>query len=91
MKCFSPSWEPCGLSPSLHGLLQRNVQWQAGNGQPIDFIATDILRVRDGKATNNWHTEDNLTFLKEGVVPRNWPNFIPRVTIGDTAPRQILA
>jgi predicted ester cyclase len=40
-----------------------------GVGQPVDFIATDILRVRDGKITDNWHLEDNLTFLKEiGVV-----------------------
>jgi hypothetical protein len=28
----------------------RNV---AGKGQPINFIATDILRVRDGKITDN--------------------------------------
>lgn len=36
-----------------------------GNGQPIDFIATDILRVRDGKITDNWYVEDNLTFPKQ--------------------------
>jgi len=41
----------------------------AGEGQPIDFIATDILKVRDGKITDNWHLEDNLTFLKQiGLV-----------------------
>jgi predicted ester cyclase len=40
-----------------------------GEGQPVDFIATDILRVRDGKITDNWHLEDNLTFLKQiGLV-----------------------
>lgn len=37
----------------------------AGRGQPIDFIATDILRVRSGRITDNWHLEDNLTFLKQ--------------------------
>jgi predicted ester cyclase len=37
----------------------------AGRGQRIDFIATDILRVRDGKITDNWHLEDNLTFLRQ--------------------------
>jgi hypothetical protein len=26
---------------------------------------TDILKVRDGKITDNWHLEDNLTFLKQ--------------------------
>ncbi len=42
-----------------------------GTGQAIDFIATDILRVRDGKITDNWHLEDNLTFLQQiGVVPK---------------------
>lgn len=41
-----------------------------GKGQSIDFIATDILRVRVGKITDNWHLEDNLTFLKQiGVAP----------------------
>jgi hypothetical protein len=36
-----------------------------GNGQPVDFIATDILRVRHGRITDNWHLEDNLTFLQQ--------------------------
>lgn len=41
-----------------------------GRGQPIDFIATDILRVRGGRVTDNWHLEDNLTFLQQiGQVP----------------------
>jgi predicted ester cyclase len=43
-----------------------------GSGQPIDFIATDILRVQAGKITDNWHLEDNLTFLKQiGLVPNS--------------------
>ena len=42
-----------------------------GQGQAIDFIATDILRVRDGKITDNWHLEDNLSFLQQiGIVPK---------------------
>jgi len=41
-----------------------------GHGQPIDFIATDILRVEGGRITDNWHLEDNLTFLQQvGLVP----------------------
>ena len=42
-----------------------------GKGQAIDFIATDILRVQDGKITDNWHLEDNLTFLTQiGAIPK---------------------
>jgi predicted ester cyclase len=42
----------------------------SGNGQSVDFIATDILKISDGKITDNWHLEDNLTFLRQvGSVP----------------------
>lgn len=42
-----------------------------GKGQAVNFIATDIYRVRDGKITDNWHLEDNLTFLQQlGMVAR---------------------
>jgi len=40
-----------------------------GDGPRVDFIATDILRVVDGRVTDNWHIEDNLTLMKQlGVV-----------------------
>jgi predicted ester cyclase len=40
-----------------------------GSGQPIDFIATDLIRVMDGRITDNWHIEDNLTLLRQmGLV-----------------------
>lgn len=42
-----------------------------GKGQTVDFIATDIYRIREGKITDNWHLEDNLTFLQQlGVVAK---------------------
>jgi predicted ester cyclase len=42
---------------------------QKGAGQEVDFIATDILRVQDGRITDNWHLEDNLTLLQQlGVI-----------------------
>lgn len=42
-----------------------------GDGRPVDFIATDILKVRDGRITDNWHLEDNLTFLQQiGAVAK---------------------
>ncbi len=43
---------------------------RTGSGQAVDFIATDILRVHDARVTDNWHIEDNLTFLRQiGAVP----------------------
>ena len=42
-----------------------------GTGQPVDFVATDILRIDSGKITDNWHLEDNLTFLQQiGAVKK---------------------
>ncbi|MCK7337516.1 ester cyclase [Enterobacter cloacae] len=40
-----------------------------GQGQKIDFIATDIYQIREGKIVANWHLEDNLTLMKQlGVL-----------------------
>jgi hypothetical protein len=37
----------------------------------VYFIATDILRVQDGRTTDNWYIEDNLTLMQQlGVVHR---------------------
>jgi predicted ester cyclase len=36
-----------------------------GNSQAISFIATDLLKVVDGRVTDNWHIEDNLTLLRQ--------------------------
>ena len=36
-----------------------------GHGQAIDFIATDLLKIADGRVTDNWHIEDNLTLLSQ--------------------------
>jgi predicted ester cyclase len=37
----------------------------AGRGQPIAFIATDLLKITGGRITDNWHIEDNLTLLSQ--------------------------
>jgi predicted ester cyclase len=51
------------------GHFTGNFMGHGGAGEPVDFIATDILRVRDGRITDNWHLEDNLTFLQQiGIV-----------------------
>jgi predicted ester cyclase len=40
-----------------------------GKSQPIAFIATDLVKVADGRIVDNWHIEDNLTLLRQmGVV-----------------------
>jgi predicted ester cyclase len=40
-----------------------------GTGQPIVFIATDLVKVENGRITDNWHIEDNLALLQQmGIV-----------------------
>src|SRR5882762_181331 len=36
-----------------------------GHGQTVNFIATDIYRIVDGRITENWHIEDNLTLQQQ--------------------------
>jgi predicted ester cyclase len=36
-----------------------------GDGRAIGFIATDIYRIAEGRITENWHIEDNLTLLQQ--------------------------
>ncbi|KIR17324.1 ester cyclase [Pseudomonas sp. CFBP 5750] len=36
-----------------------------GQGQPVEFIATDIYQVDQGKIVANWHIEDNLSLFKQ--------------------------
>jgi len=36
-----------------------------GSGQTVDFIATDIYQIENGKIAANWHIEDNLTLMKQ--------------------------
>ncbi len=35
------------------------------NDKKIDFFAIDILHVKDGKITEDWHLEDNLTLKQQ--------------------------
>jgi predicted ester cyclase len=40
------------------------------SGRAVRFIAIDVLHVRGGKIFEDWHLEDNLTFLQQvGAVP----------------------
>jgi predicted ester cyclase len=36
-----------------------------GHGQTINFIATDIYRIANGRIAENWHIEDNLTLQQQ--------------------------
>jgi predicted ester cyclase len=36
-----------------------------GKGQSIAFVATDLVKIRNGRITDNWHIEDNLTLLQQ--------------------------
>jgi predicted ester cyclase len=44
-----------------------------GKGQPIEFIATDLVKVENGRIADNWHIEDNLTLLQQMGVAKVTP------------------
>jgi predicted ester cyclase len=44
-----------------------------GRGQPIAFIATDLLQLDNGRITKNWHIEDNLTLLQQMGIANVFP------------------
>jgi predicted ester cyclase len=48
---------------TFHGHFTGTFGTVQGKGQPIRFIATDLLRIEAGRITDNWHIEDNLTLL----------------------------
>jgi predicted ester cyclase len=35
-----------------------------GKGQAVPFIATDLVKIENGRITDNWHIEDNLSLLQ---------------------------
>jgi predicted ester cyclase len=41
-----------------------------GKGQPVPFIATDLVKIENGRITDNWHIEDNLTLLQQMGVAK---------------------
>jgi predicted ester cyclase len=50
---------------SFAGHFTGDFETTKGVGQPVSFIATDLLRIRNGRITDNWHIEDNLTLLQQ--------------------------
>jgi predicted ester cyclase len=49
----------------FHGHFTGRFKDTQGQGQTVDFIATDIYRIANGRIADNWHLEDNLTFLQQ--------------------------
>jgi predicted ester cyclase len=45
----------------------------AGKGQQIAFIATDLIKITDGRVSDNWHIEDNLTLLTQMGIAKLAP------------------
>lgn len=53
----------------FHGHFTGRFKDVQGKGQAVEFIATDIYRIENGRIADNWHLEDNLTFLRQlGVI-----------------------
>jgi Predicted ester cyclase len=48
---------------NFHGHFTGRFGNLRGRGQAIDFIATDLVKITNGRITDNWHIEDNLTLL----------------------------
>jgi predicted ester cyclase len=44
-----------------------------GKGQAIAFIATDLIKVQNGRITDNWHIEDNLTLFQQLGITKSAP------------------
>jgi predicted ester cyclase len=49
----------------FHGHFSGQWAGKQGHGQAVDFIATDIYRIADGRIADNWHIEDNLTLMQQ--------------------------
>lgn len=55
----------------FHGHFTGQWAGKQGQGQAVDFIATDIYRIAHGKIADNWHIEDNLALMRQlGLVAR---------------------
>ncbi|MDF4003261.1 ester cyclase [Luteibacter sp. PPL552] len=54
----------------MAGHFTGTFQERQGHGETIHFFATDIVKVTNGRITDNWHLEDNLTLLKQLGVYR---------------------
>ena len=42
-----------------------SIDGRSPTGKPISFFAIDILHIKDGRIYEDWHLEDNLSFLQQ--------------------------
>jgi len=55
----------------FRGHFTGRVKERDGKGESIDFVATDIYRIANGRIAENWHIEDNLTLFQQlGLVAK---------------------
>jgi hypothetical protein len=59
------SWRTTTVHIDFKGHFTGTFGKTKGQGQAIDFVATDLLKVTNGRITDNWHIEDNLTLLTQ--------------------------
>lgn len=50
---------------ALSGHFTGRFDGRAGKGEAVSFRAVDVYAVKDGRITDNWHLEDNLTLLRQ--------------------------
>ena len=62
---IAPLWKLTPPQMSFAGHFMGTFETTKGEGQPVSFIATDLLRIRNGRITDNWHIEDNLALLQQ--------------------------
>ena len=57
-----------GRSAAFHRHFSGTVNGIAGQGHPVDFVAFDIQHVGSDRIVEDWHLEDNLTFLLQAGI-----------------------
>lgn len=50
---------------ALSGHFTGRFDGRPGKGEAVSFRAVDVYAVKDGRITDNWHLEDNLTLLRQ--------------------------
>lgn len=50
---------------AMSGHFTGQFDGRPGKGEAVSFRAVDVYAVKDGRITDNWHLEDNLTLLRQ--------------------------
>ncbi|MFI4955520.1 MAG: ester cyclase, partial [Gammaproteobacteria bacterium] len=49
----------------FRGTFEGEFMDHAPTNEPVEFIAIDILHIKNGRLIEDWHLEDNLTLMKQ--------------------------